>query len=347
MIFSIAGGKKQFPTKESVQDIINKINQNLSTIIEINLCDNVFLPEAAEALFTCIKQVKHLTKLQISRIFSALPKPIMMQSFEIVIACLTPETLTYLDISENAISCNFPPFFSAFLSKLNSLTVLKMNNCGLGTIGGNELAEALSRVKNKNNLMVVDLSLNKLISSAKSLGTSLSEFKYLEEISLQYNNIDRDSMFHFLESFNDHSLTKLDLRDNLLDERGCKLLGEYFIGWDLEVLRIGDCIVRDKGLKAFISIARQKDNLVKAQGNFDIEKRMTLDFSYNEITEEGLEDLEEFVEIFKVEKLHIEGNDFVNCEKIKEIVEGYGGIVIDEEEEEDEAVILEEKIENL
>lgn len=350
MIFSIAGGKKRYETAESVQEIIDEIKEDSNKIIEINLCDNVFLVEAAMPLFKTIKEVKHLNKLILSRVFSALPRDIMMKSFEAVISNINPKQLVYLDLSENALSCDFPDFFVEFLINLDNLRVLKVQNCGFGTIGGNKLASILKRIVNKSNLMVLDFSSNKLTSSAANLGETFSEFKYLEEVYIQYNNVDRESMFHFLKSFDDHSLVKLDLRDNLIDERGCKLLGEFFVSWDLEDLRIGDCLIRDDGLKAFISNANLKSNLLMCQGGFTFERTMTLDISFNEITEEGLEGLEDFLEAFKVKKLHIEGNDFETCEKIIETVRKHDGVVIFEEEdsnEDEDKLLLEEKIANL
>lgn len=350
MIFSIAGAKLKYDTHKSVQSIIDKITLHITEIIEINFSDNVFLSPAATPLFQTIKKCKGLKKLNISRIFSGLPKADMMKAFEAVIINLDAKSLLYLDISENAISCNLPLFFKKFMIELNSLKVLKMRNCGLGTIGGNEIADILRQIENKDNLMIVDISSNKLIKSAVELGKSLAEFKHLEEVYIQYNNIDRDSMYKFLVSLEDLSLVKLDLRDNLIDERGCRLLGNYFVCWDLVYLRIGDCLIKDEGLNAFTSNVYVRSKYLTMHGGFKKNQCTLLDISYNEISEKGLESLIKFVKMFKIKKIHVEGNYVDNCDKLTETVNEYGGELVLEEidiDDEDEMDLIEEKIANL
>ncbi|KAM0685046.1 Ran GAP Rna1, partial [Conglomerata obtusa] len=345
MIFSLAGEKKRYETADSVKDHIKTLKENQDTIIEINLQDNVFLQPALFPLFKQVLLLKNLRKIILSRIFSALPKETMMECFKIILENINAENLYVLDLSQNAISCEFPEFFTNFISRLDNLKVFKIYNCGLGTTGGKNLAHALSKIKNKKNLISIDVSTNKLVSSARELGETLADFENLEEIFIQYNNIDRESMFEFLKSFEMHMLGKLDLRDNFIDVEGCKLLGEYFVTWDLEELKMSDCLIGDSGVKAFIGNAREKKRLTMHQGGFFIDGGIELDLGFNAITQKGLKDLEDFVEDVNVTILRIEGNDFSECSSLIECAAKKGGIVIYEEEDSEEEIKEKENLE--
>ncbi|KAM0677974.1 Ran GAP Rna1 [Binucleata daphniae] len=347
MIFSIAGQKKRYETEESVSDLIIILENNKDKITEINFRDNVFLQPALLPLFKAIKQIQNLKKITLSRIFSALPKETMMECFKIILENLNPENLHFLDLSQNAISCNFPEFFTNFLQKLDKLKTLKIDNCGLGTTGGVNLAKALKNIKNKSDLHSIDISTNKLVSSAKELGEALNEFTNLEEVYIQYNNVDRESMLAFLRSFENHSLSKLDLRDNFINVCGCELLGEYFVTWDLEELRMGDCLIKDEGLKAFVNNAKEKIKYTMYQGGYTGNEGIELDLSFNGITNEGIKELEEFLCDVNVKLLRIEGNYFFECDDLTFLVQNNGGEIIYEEEDSMEENLIEEVHEKL
>ncbi|KAM0675279.1 hypothetical protein GVAV_001104 [Gurleya vavrai] len=350
MIFSIAGERKRYETLESIQPHIKTITDNADVIIEINLRDNVFLPVALTPFFKKIFYLPNLRKVTLCRVFSALPRDLMIECFKIIIEGLDPSKLFYLDLSQNAISCDFPDFFKVFLSKLENLKVFKIDNCGLGTTGGKNLASSISKIKNKENLVSIDISTNKLISSGKELGKALSKFSNLEEVYIQYNNIDRESMYEFLKSFEDHSLVKLDLRDNFIDEAGCKLLGEYFVTWDLEDLKMSDCLIGDEGLIAFCNNAKEKSKYNMCQGGFYMNSGIELDLGFNAISEKGLMHLESFVRDVNVSLLRIEGNDFKECKALIDAFLEKGNEIIykeDDSEEEEKIDVLEEKLANL
>ncbi|KAF7683688.1 Ran GTPase-activating protein [Astathelohania contejeani] len=339
MIISIENEAKRYESPEDVEELISLIDENASEIVEINLQGNVFTPEALEPLFQKISELKDLKVINLSRIFSALPNKVMLKGLSIICKYLDPTPLILLDLSDNAISCEFPEEFTSFLCGLKNLEVLKMSNCGLGTIGGNKLADCLSKIENKNNLLLIDISMNKLIQSAIRLGHVLEQFVSLAEIRMQYNTVDRDSMDAFLRSFREHSLRVLDIRDNFLSLEGCRLLGEYFLSWDIEELRLGDCMMGNEGILEFIKQASEKRPQFYMPGGFShTQEKFNLDLSYNEMEESGLKALVKFVKNREIGCLWLEGNDFdedgENFKELKIIIESKGGSIKSDEKPE-------------
>ncbi|EJW04967.1 hypothetical protein EDEG_00084 [Edhazardia aedis USNM 41457] len=339
MIFSLAGHKKRYMTAESVKNHVSYISFNSKKIKEINLSDNVFYPEACDLLFSAIKKCTNLKKVTLSRIFSGLQPEVMQKSFKKIILCLSAPTLTHFDISQNAISCDFPECFVNFLKQLENLRVIRIDDCGLGAIGIKVLFECLNTLKNKKNLEVIDISKNRITKGAHSVGEIIKDFVNLEEIYIQYNNIDGDTLVSFLKNLAKLNLTKLDLRDNILNLEGCALLGKYFVTWDLNDLRLSDCLIDDECLKAFTSEANATKNECFFAGGFY--KRligMTLDLSNNKISTEGLEYLKDFFENNKMKKILLYNNEFDDCSAIKEELIKKGCEVCDCESEESSEV---------
>ncbi|KAK1348459.1 Ran GTPase-activating protein [Hamiltosporidium tvaerminnensis] len=333
MIISIENVGKNYETKGDISNLLASIKEYHEQITEIILAGSVFKKEPLEILFVLIGSLPNLKKINLSRIFTALPKDLMIESLEIIFKYLKPENIMSLDISENALSCNFPPNFTSFLCNMNCMVEFKINDCGLGTIGGAKLAECLLKISDKSNLRNINISQNKLTSSAVELGNALEKFENLEEIRIQYNNIDRNSMDVFLKSFKNHFLSVLDIRDNFLSLEGCKILGEYFVDRDIVELRMGDCLIRDEGIKEFLKVATQKKRYFALQGGFEKEYApIKLDLSYNDLTDEILDDLVKFIKEWDFDTLWIEGNEFKVSEELYSSVRSKGGKIIGEED---------------
>lgn len=323
MIFSIKDKQIIYKSAESIATLISNITEKYHSFI---FSGNTFYYEAFEALMT------HLSKLKVKRLilsmsFAAVPAPELLKCLDLIEKIKT-EHLIELDLSDNAISSEFPPFFYDFLTKCEFLKILKFHNCGLGAKGVKNLADALQKIKNTNNLEFVDISQNRLEGGACHIVKCLSNFSGLKVLHLQYNSIDEDSMDQCLKYLEKNQIQDLDLRDNEISQKGCEILGIY--SQKMEVLKISDCIIGDDGLKNFIAGCLKKSN--KKDENIDNNEKnniendqnlestvkidksedrtLFLDISGNDLTQESLDFIEKNIENTNIRKLNIFDNNF-------------------------------------
>ena len=334
MILSIVGENKLYKSLEEISDLLKQIQRNRSRILSIDFSGNVFEPEPMEALFEEISHMKRLRSAVLVGVFATLPNDKMLRCLTILSRHLPTDKLEILDLSDNALSCNLPNAFREFIQRLGNLRVLKLNNCGLGELGGNWLADTLCGVKDKNNLESIEIAQNKFINFPQKLGVALEKFIYLEEIRIQYNTIDQDSMDSFLKCFENHSLRVLDIRDNFLSLNGCRMLGMFFTNWDVEEMSIGDCLMGNKGLKVFLEYASLKRPAPRLHGSIRHKKRrFVLDLSSNDIGQEGIDDLVMFFKVHDIDILSIQGNEYEDCSELQQLLLKKGGKLIHDYEE--------------
>ncbi|KAG0441259.1 Ran GTPase-activating protein 1 [Dictyocoela muelleri] len=317
MNFSIENEGKVYETKEDVEPLLKYLTPRTRTI---NLCGNVFHPEALEHFLKNITK-NRIRSLNIMRIFSTFHSESIAKCLNIISTYINPLDLHELDMSENALSCNFTEEFINFLKKLKNLRVLCIRDCGLGPIGGEKLAEILDSIENKTNLEQIEISNNKLSTSGARLGEALSKFPNLESIKIAANGIQKDDIEKIISNFAEHTLRVFDITDNFLSKSGCKLLGSLYSDWEIEELHIGDCLMRDDGFEQFVSGALDKIKFKPIVGGFDEERRLLLDISYNEITQQSMKRLIEFVENENLISISIEGNEFEDLSNLRVALE--------------------------
>lgn len=328
MIVSLEGEFQHYKTFEETRSLVEKITTNASRIKEINFTCNVFDPEILEGLFIAIEECKNLRVANLNGIFSTLDNQTMIKCLEIVSKHLPSNKLEIFDLSDNALSCNLPEEFRTFIKRCHRLKVLKINNCGLGSIGGDWLAESLIQLETKDLLEHVEIAQNKFINFPKKMGIALKQFTFLEVIKIQYNTIEEVSLEEFITNFKTHPLKELDLTDNFLSLSACKLLGELFASCGIEKLLIGDYIMKDEGLNAFLEAASNKWSGSEIRGAFiEGSDTLCLDISYNEITQSGIEALKAFCENHFINELVIKGNEYEDCSELVSTVILQGGVV--------------------
>lgn len=339
MILSLADERIVYKVKEDVHKLINRLTEDIETI---NITGNVFQSEALREFFKEFKKIRKLKKLIASKIFSALPREELLLSLDIIGEFVEPKYLEELDLSENAISAVLPEKFFNLLTNADQLKVLKINNCGLGPIGGKNLARALDKINNKARLEYIDISKNKLDVSATEIGKTLTEFTNLKTIKIQYNTIPRKNMDDFIVSFEHHFLKSLDLRDNFLSVEGCRNLGKYFVYWETEELFLGDCLIGDDGLEAFVLEAIKKISKKEAKEHKEEKSSLVLDISYNDISQKGIDLLEKYSKDIVIEKLMIYGNEYEDCSALVGYISKNKGIVVYEDPNETETNVIDE-----
>lgn len=353
MILSIEGESKLYKSIDDVSDLVKQIQKNKGRILSINFSGNVFEPEPMEALFREVAGLKKLRSAVLAGIFSTLSSEVMLKCLTIISEYLPTERLEVFDLSDNALSCNLPDAFREFIKRLSMVRILRLNNCGLGEIGGNWLADSLAEMPHKDCLEAIEIAQNKFINFPKKLGSTLEKFIYLEEVRIQYNTIDKDSLDSFMRFFENHSLRVLDIRDNFLSLEGCKMLGRFFVDWDIEEMCLGDCMMGTQGLNAMLYHASNKKKIPKLHGGFRRpRKKFVLDLSFNDIEQEGIEKLVIFCKEYDIDVLSIQGNEYEDCSELSKLLSEKGAKLIHDYEEDGSKVIeteasLIQKLENV
>jgi Ran GTPase-activating protein 1 len=347
MLFSLKNQEKKYIDKSDTESIVKDLMINPEKITELDLTSNVFKPKAFEGICECIEKMKNLKFVVLDEIFTTLVKEDMLSCFVMVSKALMNKNLEVLDLSNNALSSDLPNEFLDLLSSLDSLKVLKVRNCGLGLMGADKLGECFTRLK-KGNLEYLDLAQNRFFKFPQILAIGLSTLKNLRVLHLEFNTIEKDSMSSFLPLLLDKPLEILDIRDNFLNLKGCQTLGEMFCVMDLKELMIGDCLMHDEGVKAFLKEASTRPVTLGLPGDIEVNVNCELlDLSYNDFEQESLNLLVDFVEKYQIQKLLINGNYFEETDKLKTTMEKYGGVLVEEDEYKEEEIIKEEIDENL
>lgn len=340
MILSIEGESKLYKSVDDVTELIKQIQKNRGRILSINLSGNVFEPEPMETLFKEIARLKRLRSAILTGIFATLSSDVMLKCLSIISQHLPTERLEVFDLSDNALSCNLPDSFRELIKRMQSVRVLKLNNCGLGELGGNWLADSLTEMPQKDCLEVVEIAQNKFINFPKKLGAALERFAYLEEVRIQYNTIDKDSLDSFLRFFENHSLRVLDIRDNFLSLEGCKMLGRFFVNWNIEEMSLADCMMGTQGLNVMLEHASSKKKTPRLYGGFRRPgKKFMLDLSFNDIEQEGIVNLVSFCKNHDVDVLSIQGNEYEDCSELSKLLAEKGAKLIHDYEEDGSKVV--------
>lgn len=328
MLCSIKGEEKKYQTKKDVEFLLPKLTE---TIVELDLSTNVFEPEAMEEICSKICKMKNLQIIRLDAIFSTLKRQDMLKCLSLICNALIDKRLIELDLSNNALSCEFPEEFYNLIKNLRTLKFLKIRNGGIGLKGGNLLGEMIEHLI---NLEYLDIAQNRFFSFPEKLSNGLLKLNNLSILKLEYNTIEKDSLELFLEKLKNKPIEFLDITDNILSVKGCKYLGELFNSWNLKELRMGDCLARNEGIIEFLKYANKKYVPLNLPGGFDNEIDFTLDISYNEWDQECMDDLVNFCEKYKIKQINISGNFYDDDEPITNVCDKYGGQVILEEDDE-------------
>ncbi|AFM98280.1 Ran GTPase-activating protein [Encephalitozoon hellem ATCC 50504] len=332
MIFSIGDQKKKYETKEDVSEVVGEIRKTLDELVEVDLSGNYFSEEAMEEICSALKDAKSLRIINLSSAFLGLDKEKLYNNLVVLSNMLRNHRIQKIDLSDNAISSEFPPELGEFISSSTDLIHLKMNNCGLGKIGGSRLGNYLLGIADKSKLEVVDIAQNRFFSFPKELSDALQEFENIKELRIQYNTIEEETMLSFLRSFGSHSLEVLDIRDNFLSPEGSRYLGDLYCEWNLKELRVGDCMMGNEGVKDFLRRASKKFTPMSLPGDYNSRREgIVLDISYNEFEQDAVEPLIDFCKRNVIKELSVFGNYYDDIRDVIEVVEKQGGVVTTKE----------------
>lgn len=326
MIFSIET-KKRYDTTDEFKDYLAKMDEKLSEITHLDLSYNTYVPAVACEISERIKKMKNLKKIKMESIMDSLNREQMIEVGTLIFNSL-PSTLEELDISSNALSCNYPEAIGTFLGKC-SLKTLSFYDCGLGEDGLIRLVNHLKLLKDKSNLKVLNIGKNRINVLPKDFTDLFNEFVNLCDFRLQANTIDEKSMYYFFKNAIGQKLKVLDVSDNFITNECPAVLGELFKrASELEELFLFDGKMNDGDLYKFLTVALDK----KIDTSLKTKPKLTLDVSFNGFEQNCVPLLEKMANIYDFQKLIISENLYEDIDNLVNLVFKSGGIVVTEDD---------------
>lgn len=333
-IVSISEEKKKYNVPQDVQGLVSELQDARESAQVVDLSENSFGPECLLEVVKAISAMKEVKILNFKGIFTGRQKEEVEEGLRHVCKHLSGmESVSYLDMSDNALSLHGMEILAPLVSSLPGLEHLVFNNNGIGIDGGIFLAQALEALSQKSNkLESVEIGRNRLESSVSKIAKSLMLFPHLDTVRVFQNGISCSSVCEFLRELRSLKIRVLDLSDNFLLTHGSEVLGECLNGWDIENLNVSECLVGDLGMGEINRVLLHKSEI---QGVFSTVKEV--DFSYNEISDSSIEEINDFIEKIGSAKLVFTGND-LSPPSVKTLADNAwdkGGLFVFMEEDEE------------
>lgn len=336
MLYKINTEFQKYSTSESIKSLIDDLLSHKDDISLLDLSMNTYTPEVCKQICNIIKEMKNLKEIKLESIFDTLTYDEMCSSLESISECL-PRTLVSFELPSNAVSCHFPEKFAKFLSEC-PLKVLNLHNCGLGEDGLKRISECLSKLENKDNLVSLNISKNRINVISGDFARVFSEFKNITEFRINCNTIEEKSMCDFLKGIANECLEILDLSDNFVCGQAIDQLGEVFLRNKISELLLQDIKI-DRGDIYKLLKAMNKKHSQDLPGGIDHPKpELILDISCNDFEQDCIGLLEDLSTIFCIKKLVIFDNSYENIDRLREMITSDGGCIIDKEEDLSEPV---------
>ncbi|KJE92171.1 ran GTPase activating protein 1, variant [Capsaspora owczarzaki ATCC 30864] len=244
--------------------------------------------------------------------------------------------LREINFSDNA----FGPIGAERLSPLiagnRNLEVIRVNNNGLGSIGGTIVAKALCELANSDQpvrLHTFVAGRNRLENKgATALAHAFTQLKTLRLIAMPQNGIHYIGIGKLAEAFvSNPGLQVIDLNDNTFTSKGGKNMAKAIASLKtLKRINFGDCLARKAGGKALIEALTGGHELLE-----------DLDLSYNELKPANAEQLIEALKTLTgLKQINVLGNEMSNkgVKKIKAaLASGVQYTAPDEDDEDDQS----------
>ncbi|XP_054168832.1 ran GTPase-activating protein 1-like [Oppia nitens] len=251
-IVSFANQMKKLDNEEDIRPIVDAIAE-CKQLVCLNLEGNTLGVNAAKELGKCLESRPLIKKLLFNNLFtgrlkSEIPEVLLFVTSGVM---LSNARLDTLDLSDNAIGPVTMPSLLPFLEShsCESLTTLRLNNCGLGIGGGEILAKGLLKLTNLRTLIC---GRNRLeIKGAQAIGNSLAKLTTLETLEMPQNGIHSEGIEAICRAISSNrNLKNLNLNDNNLRTQSQSIASALRLLTSIETINFGDCLLKTAGCLA-------------------------------------------------------------------------------------------------
>ncbi|WWD18466.1 hypothetical protein CI109_102918 [Kwoniella shandongensis] len=255
--FSILGKNLKANTKADLEPYLSEL-EALDDVEEVHFGGNSLGVEACEAIAEVLKGKKNLKLVDLADVFTGrLISEIPQALLALCNALSTHTSLVELDLSDNAFGGRCADALVPFLQNNTSFQIFKLNNNGLGPIGGTIIAKALLDNAKKcesegkeSQLRVIVCGRNRLENgSAPDWAAAFRKHTGLREVKMPQNGIRMEGIKALAEGLaNCPHLETLDLQDNTATKSGTRSIVKHLNSWpELKHLNLSDCLLGSAG----------------------------------------------------------------------------------------------------
>ncbi|WWC62561.1 uncharacterized protein I303_105157 [Kwoniella dejecticola CBS 10117] len=328
--FSILGKNLKANTAEDLQPYLSEL-EAMDDVEEVHFGANSLGVEACEAIAKVLSSKKNLKVVDLADIFTGRLISEIPQALSALCNALSTSTsLVELDLSDNAFGGRCADAMVPFLESNTHFSIFKLNNNGLGPIGGSIIAKALIKngekclsEKKESQLRVLVCGRNRLENgSSPDWKTAFGLHTGLKEIKMPQNGIRMEGIKNLVEGLSAcKGLEVLDLQDNTATKTGTRAIVKALPNWpNLKTLNLSDCLLGKTGGIALTTSLSVGSN----------PKLETIKLQYNELDKASIELLAVAItqHLKSLKELELNGNRFSEddecVEELKKALEVIG-----------------------
>lgn len=247
---------KKFNTADDVADLVEEILNNQDNVETLQLNGNSYGIEPLKAIGGALQTCHNLKYLFLNDMFVSRLKNEIPEALRNLFGGImqSEAKILTINLNDNAIGPVTMPDLVVFLESSNckSLKKLYLNNCGLGTKGGSQLAQVLPSLENLTELVI---GRNRLeIEALTKICNSLATLKHMERLEVPQNGSKGNAIISLCEAVKvNRNLKILNLNDNVLASTSNEIADAVKLLDHLEVLNLGDCLLKTEGAITILS----------------------------------------------------------------------------------------------
>ncbi|WVW84668.1 hypothetical protein I302_106702 [Kwoniella bestiolae CBS 10118] len=328
--FSILGKNLKANTAADLQPYLSEL-EGMDDVEEVHFGANSLGVEACQAIAEVLKGKKNLKVVDLADIFTGRLISEIPQALSALCDALSQSTsLVELDLSDNAFGGRCADAMVPFLENNTHFSIFKLNNNGLGPIGGSIIAKALIKNGEKCQKEGKELNLRVLVCGRNRLenGSSsdwkeaFSLHKGLREVKMPQNGIRMEGIKNLSEGLSHcKELEVLDLQDNTATKVGTRAIVQHLSSWkNLRQLNLSDCLLgKSGGIGLMTSLSNGTNPSLEV-----------LKLQYNELDKTAVEILSVAItqHLKGLRELELNGNRFAEddecVEGLKKALESWG-----------------------
>eukprot|EP00038_Savillea_parva_P012559 m.205467 g.205467 ORF g.205467 m.205467 type:complete len:489 (+) comp22951_c0_seq1:74-1540(+) len=283
---SIDGEARTYDTAEDAADLVARIKATPG-LTHLKLKGNTLSKAAYEQVVKALVEAANangsaLKVIDSSDCFTRRGPADIHSAMRALGQVIERKTLTELNLGDNALSLEGAKILSPQLARCTSLTVLRLDNTGLGPLGGKLIGLGLTEGARRGlRLKVLRLGRSRQENKgAASLAAALTAMQSLEELCLPQNGIKAAGIAALADAVQANpQLRVLDLNDNTFRPAGCRAMALALASTHgLEDVNFGDCLLKPAGSNSILkALADNHPNLKK------------IDLTYNEMNADNVD----------------------------------------------------------
>ena len=276
-------------TEESIQRVINDLEEHTQSIIEICIGKNIYDDKSLSLLGNIMQECQNIKIANFSEVIHEIDRPEMLETLNFTLLSL--HNLYEVNLSQNNLTEDAIDIFS-FLFHSDNLKSIKLNDNMLGVEGAMKLSEAFRNSELKLYVFCAERNFFE-DHGVLELSEAFSNMKTLRQLSLSGNRLGKEGITVICRSMmNNPELQILDLCDSYINEETAYISLRQLLE-KLEFvsrLSLDDCMLGNDGAKT----------LIKALNINNLHLR-ELYLGYNDIDDNEIGEL--IIELLKKKKL--------------------------------------------